>query len=506
VTGQRQFWAIAALLVLVAFAFQGTRALFEPDEGRYTATALNMLDSGDWLVPSVDGERPHLTKPPVTYWAIAASVGLLGYHEWAVRLPGALAFVGTGLLVFGLGRRFCPAKPWLPALVWGLSLAPVIGANIVSTDALLTLFETAAMYAFVEAWYRDGPDRRRWLLAMWLGWGLAFMTKGPPGLLPLGAMVAFLAVHDRPKLRGLFAPAGLLLFALVGFTWFAILIRQEPARLGYFLGYEVYDRVFTATHARNSEWYGGFAVYLPVLLAGALPWWLLALFAAGGPRGAWQSIRAHVRARDRESLLLLYWLTLPILVFLLARSRLELYLLPLFVPLALVLARALGSWVWLDDRRLRRLATAMALGIVVLKGVSGYWPTDRDARQMAVAIREAVDLGDVDEIAFIDMRGFFGLTLYLDVGVESVRIGGEERPHSRRVPTVQELCSELAEGERSLYAIKRQRVTDFPDAVAACGPLVAREVGSFHGDGNEIVLFTVRPIERAAPDLEVTQR
>jgi 4-amino-4-deoxy-L-arabinose transferase-like glycosyltransferase len=111
---RRPPWWLLALLVLMAFAFQGTRGLWEPDEGRYTATGINMLKSGDWLVPTVDGERPHLTKPPITYWAIAASVGALGYNEWAARLPGALAFVGTGLLVFGLGRRFCPARPWLP--------------------------------------------------------------------------------------------------------------------------------------------------------------------------------------------------------------------------------------------------------------------------------------------------------------------------------------------------------------------------------------------------------
>lgn len=501
-TTQRQFWAIAALLVLIGFAFQGTRGVFEPDEGRYTATALNMLESGDWLVPTVDGERPHLTKPPITYWAIAASVRLLGHHEWAVRLPGALAFVGTGLLVFGLGRRFCPAKPWLPPLVWALSLAPVIGANIVSTDALLVFFETAAMYAFVEAWYRDGADRRRWLLAMWLGWGLAFMTKGPPGLLPLGAMVAFLAIHDRPKLRGLFAPPGLLVFALVAFTWFAILVYQQPDRLGYFLGYEVYDRVFTAAHARNAEWYGGFKVYLPVFLAGALPWWVLALIAAGGPRGAWRSMREKVRARDREALLLLYWLALPTVVFFLARSRLQLYVLPLFVPLALVLARSLARWPWFDRRRLVQVATATAVVILVLKGISGHWPADRDARQMAHEIREAVDLSEVDEIVFIDMRAFFGLTLYLDLRAESVRIGSVDRPHSRRVPTEQELCSELAEKEHSLYAIKRGRAARFPAAVANCGPLEAIEAGSFHGDGNELVLFTVRPTATAARGLE----
>jgi 4-amino-4-deoxy-L-arabinose transferase len=492
VSARRQLWAVLALLMLVGFAFQGTRAIFEPDEGRYTATALNMLKSGDWLVPTVDGERPHLTKPPITYWAIAASVGALGRSEWAVRLPGALAFVGTGLLLLGLGRRFCPARPWLPPLVWSLSLAPVAGANIVSTDALLVFFETAAMYAFVEAWHREGTDRRRWILAMWLGWGLAFMTKGPPGLLPLGAMVAFLAVHDRPKLRGLFSPAGLALFALVGLTWFAILVQRDPGRLAYFLGYEVYDRVFTGAHARNAEWYGGFEVYLPVFLAGALPWWILALVAAGGPRGAWRSLREAVRARDREALLLLYWLALPTLVFFLARSRLQLYVLPLFVPLALVLARPLARWSWLDKRRLLQVAAAALVVIVFLKGASGYWPVDRDARQMASQIRAAVDLTDIDEIVFIDMRAFFGLTLYLDLEAESVRIG-VERPHSRWVPTEQDLCSELAEKERSLFAVKRTRASRFPVAVADCGPLEAEEMGSFHGDGNELVLFAVRP-------------
>ena len=143
----------------MAFVFQGTRGIWEPDEGRYTSVGLNMLESGDYLVPTIDGERPHLTKPPITYWALAGSFAVLGKNEWAARLPGALAFIGTGLLMFGLGRRFCPAKPWLPALVYALSLAPVLGANVVSTDVLLTFFEAAAMYAFVEAWVGQGRGR-----------------------------------------------------------------------------------------------------------------------------------------------------------------------------------------------------------------------------------------------------------------------------------------------------------------------------------------------------------
>lgn len=291
---------LVALFCLMAFAFQGTRGLWEPDEGRYSSGGIHMEQSGDWLVPTIDGERPHLTKPPLTYWALAASFAALGHNEWAARLPSALAYIGTGLFVFGLGRRLCPHKPWLPAVTWGLSFAPVIAANVVSTDPILVFFETAAMYAFVEAWSRQGEDARRWYVLMWLGWGLAFMTKGPPGLLPLLAMMLYLGIHDRSRLKSMFAPAGLLLFTVVAFTWFGLIVAQQPDRLGYFLGHEVYDRVFTAVHDRNAQWYGAFKVYLPVLLAGALPWLVFAAIAAGGPVRGMRKLRQKLRERDRD--------------------------------------------------------------------------------------------------------------------------------------------------------------------------------------------------------------
>ena len=79
-------WLIPALL-LWAFALQGTRGLWSPDEGRYVDVALEMLKSGDWLRPHVNDEFAHVTKPPLTYWAVASSVELFGRHEWAARLP-----------------------------------------------------------------------------------------------------------------------------------------------------------------------------------------------------------------------------------------------------------------------------------------------------------------------------------------------------------------------------------------------------------------------------------
>jgi 4-amino-4-deoxy-L-arabinose transferase len=492
---RRALGLVFALLVLLAFAFQGTRGIWEPDEGRYSSAGLNMRDSGDWLVPTVDGEHPHLTKPPVTYWLLATSFTLFGANEWAARLPGALAFVGTGLLVFGLGRRFCPGKPWLPALAWCLSLAPMISANIVSTDVLLVFFETAAMSAFVAAWSRAPADGRRWILGMWVAWGLAFMTKGPPGLLPLGAMVAFLAVYDRARLRGLFHPLGLLLFIGVAGTWFALVIAQQPDRLHYFLGYEVYDRVFTAAHGRNAEWYGALLVYLPMFLVGLLPWWVLAVVAAGGPAAAWDRLRRAVRERNLEVLLLLLWFAIPAAIFFIARSRLQLYVLPLFVPLALLCGRSLANWEWLTARRLAWIAGISALALVGTKGYLAYMPSDRDSRAMAAQLRKLIDPHGVDEVVFVGMRPFYGLNLYLEPRVEGVQINERRFDYSRYVAE-EDLCSELRSGENNVYVMKRKGADRFAPAVARCEGLQPALIGTLEGDGNVLSVFLVR---RPAP-------
>jgi 4-amino-4-deoxy-L-arabinose transferase len=486
----RSFWLVLALLVLLAFAFQGTRGLWEPDEGRYSSGGINMLGSGDWLVPSIDGEHPHLTKPPLTYWALAASFGLLGANEWAARFPAALAFIGTGLLVFGLGRRFCPTRPALPALVWSLSFGPFIGANLVSTDALLVLFETAAMFAFAEAWARPPEHRRNWTRLMWLAWGLAFMTKGPPGLLPLFAMIALFAVHDRDRLRGLLDPLGLLVFVLTAFTWFAVLIRQDPGRLQYFLGYEVYDRVFTAMHHRNAEWYGGLLVYLPVLVVGALPWWAFAVRAGGGFAAAWRKLRDRMRSREPHWLLLLYWLWVPLTIFMLARSRLPPYVLPLFVPLALMFSRPLARWPWLTDARLRKVVAFTAIALVASKGALAHWHSDRDSRSMAAEIARAVDPKDFDGITFVNMRPFYGLDVYLGRPVKAVPI--PDRPaRSSAFAAGEDLCSELARARRTLFVTKARRVVEFEAGVARCGGPALTAIDQFKADGNWVALYAI---------------
>ncbi|MFZ9934729.1 MAG: ArnT family glycosyltransferase, partial [Arenimonas sp.] len=168
------FGLIFLLAVLMALMFQGSRGLFEPDEGRYTNVALQILQRNDWISLFRNEWSMHFTKPPVTYWSIASSMAVFGNNEWAARLPMALAFVATVALMYGLGRGFAPKKPWLPALLYMLSPVPFLAANTINTDTLLCLFITAFFYCYVNVVYLSA--KQIWLDVMWLMLGFAFLT------------------------------------------------------------------------------------------------------------------------------------------------------------------------------------------------------------------------------------------------------------------------------------------------------------------------------------------
>ncbi|RAP58108.1 glycosyltransferase family 39 protein [Oleiagrimonas sp. MCCC 1A03011] len=419
---------LACLLVLLGFAFQGTRPLWSRDEGRYTGNALQMIASGDYLVPAYNADRTNFNKPPMTAWLIAGSMRTFGQNTWAVRTPYALAFIFTALLLVGMGRTLIPDKPWLPGLVYACTLYPFLTANIVSTDVFLTLFEALAGFGFVRAFLdQDATHPRRWRVLMWLGFGLAFLTKGPPGLMPLLGMVPFVARRDGWRGLGrLFTPLGLLVFLVTGLGWYAAVVLTHPGLLEHYLRYEVYDRIFTSVHDRHGQWYGWIKVYVPALMLGTLPWWWSLL------RGLRRTLApSRLRTLWRvpgPRLFLLLWFVLPLCVFILARSRLPLYLLPLFLPLSLLLAYVLRTRIDLRRRSQRVLLVVWVLILIGLKGgVSLYEHPKIDNRlrtrellgitrdvhfDSLVFVRNSDSESDVDETTPWGMRMYLNRPLY----------------------------------------------------------------------------------------------
>ena len=452
-----------------ALAFQGSRPLWEPDEGRYVAVALEMVRTGDWLVPHLHPEYEHFTKPPMAYWAIAGGLLIVGRSEWGVRLPNALAFAATVLLVYGIGRRLAPCDAGLAALVYASFLMTTVAANIANTDTLLTLWETFAVLGFVSwRWGRSEPERR-WLVAMWLGFGLAFLTKGPVGLMPLLAIVVLVAMEGgRRGLRSLFPPIGLAVFAVVAFGWFVVVIAREPALLSYFLGNELVGRVFTGVHHRNAVWYGAAVVYLPAFLLGCLPW---TPFLLGRIRRVGDLLRPTCwrtwRRQDPALIFTLLWLLLPLSVFMVARSRLVLYVLPLFPALAILTARTLRPhWRW---SRLQLVLVGVCLAALLgLRAGAAHLSSHQDARALAQQLDAIAGGTEYDEIVLVGVREGFGLSFYLGRPVEHVAV--QARSFGRSCPyCLETLLQELADVERWLFVVDERNRIPFEEVVRRSG-------------------------------------
>jgi len=419
---------LLALALLAMLLFHGSRGLYETTEGRYAECAREMAQTGTWLEPVLNG-RPHWTKPPLTYLAIRLPYMALGPTTWAARLYLIPCFLATVAAVWWLAFRLWGDRPSarMSAMVYATTVTPLMSSQAVSTDCLLT-----ATLAVAQALFWEGLRNRSRLALhlLWLCMGVAFLVKGPPALL---ALPAFLVVwlHQPRELRKrvpLFAPTAIALFLAVGLSWYVLEVWRHPGLLGYWLKEEVVDRSFTDKFSRNPYFYCNFTIYLPILLFGSLPWigWLALRW-----REVWARVRLTGGLRQMwtawpdEAHWLVWAVVLPLAVFMSSRSKLPLYVLPLFVPLAAATGRLLmatyGRETWFGKRA---LATVCAVYVVFVagKGVVAFLPQEKDMGQLHRTLTERYGVRDSSRLAVLVNRPLNGLSFYYDTVLTNVSL------------------------------------------------------------------------------------
>jgi 4-amino-4-deoxy-L-arabinose transferase-like glycosyltransferase len=356
---------VAALIYLPGL---GRQALWEPDEGRYAEIAREMVVSGDYVTPHDNFVR-YFEKPPLVYWAEAASIHLFGANEFAVRLPAALFTAGEVAIAAALGEAMLGAEAGLLGAL-ALALSPLVFgfARFATLDPALAFFMTAAIGAFYAA--SLAPDfgsgaGRLWMLASAAALALGTLCKGPVALLLGGAIaLAWLLMERRSaEIRRIPFLSCIAIYAAIAAPWFAIADARNPGFLHFFFVHEHLERFL-----ESSEHGWGPYFFIPIVLGGAWPWiWFV-------PLGYREIERAPQADRARElsaRRLLIAWFVIVFVFFSIPRSKLGSYILPAMPPVAIVAGYGIASLRAIGAERRGRILRNLALVTLVAALAAG---------------------------------------------------------------------------------------------------------------------------------------
>ncbi|MBM3494309.1 MAG: glycosyltransferase family 39 protein [Armatimonadetes bacterium] len=376
-----------SLIGLCAACFVGfwftphTLGITDLDEGLYAAAAREMVLTGDWVTPRVNGE-PFFEKPPLLYWLSATAIRAFGAREWAVRLPAAVAATLMVIATFAFGTRYLDRASATYGAVF-LPLAPMTFAagRLATTDAALALCVSCSLFAAYAALRPskepgDRRDRSRWALLAWGAAGLGVLAKGAPGvLLPLLTLVAYRLVVRRERVCGLLGNVvtlrtglGVALFAVIVLPWHIAAWRANGGpfveeyivrqHVGRFRGGD------TAHHA--PPWF-----FVPGFLAGFFPWSVFAVAALRPDRAGGD----HPHPEPDALAFLRTWVAVVFVAFSLGGSKLISYILPLYPGAALLAGHWLSSAC--ARRQSRKLLAGGALAALAVAGLVSaclLWP------------------------------------------------------------------------------------------------------------------------------------
>jgi 4-amino-4-deoxy-L-arabinose transferase-like glycosyltransferase len=377
---RQRCWHYGLLLAvgLVLFLWNlGGPSLWDMDEGKNATAALEMYESGNWVVPTFNGEL-RADKPALLYWLQIVAYRVFGIGEFAARLPSALAALAALLLAYELGRALFGETTGLLTGLIAASTPMVCGAaRFANPDALLHFFTLLTMLIF---WLGHERRSRLWWLSLGAATGFGMLAKGPVGVVLPSAVIFFLLlwegrVHTMLHHRLVLAILAWCLVALPWYIWVVVDTKANFLR-GFILRHNI-DRFLSPMENHT----GSPLYYLLVLLIGMAPW---SIFLGGALWCALWSVRrqppnrspqgdeasplptAHCSlttslwqaAADRQHIghpevtpppaaayrFLLTWIATYLVFFSIAATKLPNYVLPVVVPCAVLTARFLDRW------------------------------------------------------------------------------------------------------------------------------------------------------------------
>jgi 4-amino-4-deoxy-L-arabinose transferase-like glycosyltransferase len=316
--------------------------------------ARNMLVSGDWVTARLDGVA-YLEKSPLVYWVMAVSYSVFGIHDWAARLPLALAVVLLCWITYRMGRwAFDEEAGMFAGIILATSAGLFLFTRILIPDAMLTLAITGAIWAWLRLLEPDEQHPHRWAAIMGLCFGAGLLLKGLIAIVfPLLAGLAYMAITRQLFSRTAWKKLDLLLVAaialLIAAPWhllaainnppaFAFSMHSGPGEYrGFFWFYFFNEHLLRFLNMRYPRDYNTVPrLWFWLLnLVWLFPWSAYLTAAVKQPYGS--ASRA-----SRARLMAACWIGVVMVFFTFSTTQ-EYYSMPIYPALALLLGSVLAS-------------------------------------------------------------------------------------------------------------------------------------------------------------------
>ncbi len=386
-------YVLPLIIISLALSFfrLGLVPLFDVDEAVFSTAAKEMVQSGNLITPTYNGENRY-DKPILFYWLMAASYEAFGINNFGARLPSALAAVCLAFALFLFVRRIHAEKTaFYAALSFVLSIYFLVYSRAAVTDMSLTLFISASLFSFyLSTTYRSiAPARAsRYLYGFYAFSALAFLTKGLIGIVfPFGIAIIYLLVTEgMAGLKNIITLKGIVIFIILSVPWYSAQV--------FINGREFIDQFFIKHHFQRyagviSGHSGPIYYYIPALLFGLFPW--VAFLPAG--------IRAVFREKDRLNLFAFIWASFIVAFFSFSTTKLPNYILPAIPAAVILIASGMTEGEKNRDRFsylfMALLAAALGCGLVLSKTyLMRYGIAEDGGLIIAGAVMAAVILAD----------------------------------------------------------------------------------------------------------------
>lgn len=321
------------------FFMIGGRPLSAPDEGRYTEIAREMVATGDYVTPRLNGVK-YFEKPPLMYWMTALSLKIAGVKEGAMRFwPAFLGLLGC-LGVYAVGASlYGRAHGRWAALILGTSVLFYAHTRLLILDMAVSMWMSFALLSFLMATRSVARPQSLYLGGFFVSMALALLSKGLIGIVLPGCVILIWALmtRDMTPVKLAFNPKGIALFALIALPWHVMAALRNPEFLHFYFIHEHFERYLTTVHGR----YQPFWFFVPILAIGWMPWtvFLVAPFKDALCQAKiffTKKTEEEFSPHAKENLFFLIWAVFIFLFFSVSSSKLIPYILCIFPPLALI--------------------------------------------------------------------------------------------------------------------------------------------------------------------------